>query len=88
MIIMIAAASENNALGKTMNWFVYPTISKGSRITSGHHIHYGAKTSSKPLPNRTHVISRQDNYKPEGCSQQHGKVAICPTDQHIVRGNL
>jgi hypothetical protein len=29
MIIMIAAASENNALGKTMNWFgVYPTISK------------------------------------------------------------
>jgi dihydrofolate reductase len=33
MIIMIAAASENNALGKTMNWFVYPTISKGSRIS-------------------------------------------------------
>jgi hypothetical protein len=26
---MIAAASENNALEKTMNWFgVYPTISK------------------------------------------------------------
>jgi hypothetical protein len=34
MIIMIAAASENNALGKTMNWFgVYPTILKGSRIS-------------------------------------------------------
>jgi hypothetical protein len=34
MIIMIAAASENNALGKTMNWFgVYPTISKGSRTS-------------------------------------------------------
>jgi hypothetical protein len=32
MIIMIAAASEN--LEKTMNWFgVYPTISKGSRIS-------------------------------------------------------
>jgi hypothetical protein len=36
---MIAAASENNALEKTMNWFgTYPTISRGSRsLTSGHH---------------------------------------------------
>jgi hypothetical protein len=42
---MIAAASENNALEKTMNWFgVYPTISKGSR-TSGHHIIMGRKHS-------------------------------------------
>jgi dihydrofolate reductase len=45
MIIMIAAASENNALGKTMNWFgVYPTISKGSRTHFRTSYHYGAKT--------------------------------------------
>jgi dihydrofolate reductase len=69
MIIMIAAASENNALGK-MNWFgVYP-ISKVQEPHFGHHILWGEniRKFSKPLPNRTHVvISRQDNYKPEGC---------------------
>jgi hypothetical protein len=44
MIIMIAAASENNALEKTMNWFgVYPTISKGSKNLQDI-IYYGAKT--------------------------------------------
>jgi dihydrofolate reductase len=43
---MIAAASENNALGKTMNWFgVYPTISKVQNLTSGHHIIMGRKHS-------------------------------------------
>jgi dihydrofolate reductase len=68
MIIMIAAASVTE---KTMNWFgVYPTISKGSRISPTSY-YYGAKTFEsfpKPLPNRTHiVISRQDNYNPEGC---------------------
>jgi dihydrofolate reductase len=66
---MIAAASEITHLEKTMNWFgVYPTISKVQEFQS---YHYGAKTFEsfpKPLPNRTHVvISRQDNYKPEGC---------------------
>jgi hypothetical protein len=43
---MIAAASENNALGKTMNWFgVYPTISKGSRISLQDIIIMGRKHS-------------------------------------------
>jgi dihydrofolate reductase len=31
MIIMIAAASENNALGKTMNWFGVYNDFKGSK---------------------------------------------------------
>jgi dihydrofolate reductase len=87
MIIMIAAASEI-ALGKN-NELVWrlPNDFKGSR-THWTSYYYGAKTFEsfpKPLPNRTHVvISRQDNYKPEGCSsQQHGKSkAICPRRSH------
>jgi dihydrofolate reductase len=66
MIIMIAAASENNALGKTMNWFgVYPTISKVQESHFRTSLLWGEniRKFSKPLPNRTHiVISRQDNY--------------------------
>jgi hypothetical protein len=54
-------ASENNALGKTMNWFgVYPTISKVQESHFRTSYHYGAKNIEsfpKPLPNRTHVIS-------------------------------
>jgi dihydrofolate reductase len=55
MIIMIAAASENNALGKN-NELVWRTISKVQSLTSGHHIIMGRKTLKvfKPLPNRTH----------------------------------
>jgi dihydrofolate reductase len=69
---MIAAASENNALGKN-NELVWrlPNDFKRFKNLTGHHIIMGRKTFEsfpKPLPNRTHVvISRQDNYKPEGC---------------------
>jgi dihydrofolate reductase len=70
MIIMIAA-SENNALGKNNELVWHPTISKGSRISLQDIISLwgeNIRKFSKPLPNRTHiVISRQDNYKPEGC---------------------
>jgi dihydrofolate reductase len=44
----------------------------------------------KPLPNRTHiVISRQDNYKPEGIvvSSMEKAIAICQTtDVYIIGG--
>jgi dihydrofolate reductase len=56
MIIMIAAASENNALGKkTMNWFG----TRFQEIQKSHfrpHIIIGRKHLKvlKPLPNRTH----------------------------------
>jgi dihydrofolate reductase len=71
MIIMIAAASENNALGKTMNWFgVYPTISKVQESHFRTSYYYGAKTFES-FPNHyltEHILYvRQDNYNPEGC---------------------
>jgi dihydrofolate reductase len=69
---MIAAASENNALEKQWIGLAFTQrFQKVQELTSGHHIIMGRKTFEsfpKPLPNRTHiVISRQDNYKPEGC---------------------
>lgn len=68
MIIMIAAAAENNALGKDnkLLWHLPDDFKRFKELTSGHHIIMGRKTFEsfpKPLPNRTHVIvTRQKNY--------------------------
>jgi dihydrofolate reductase len=79
-----------------MNWFgVYPTILKGSRTHFRTSYHYGAKTLkvSKTPPNRTHiVISRQDNYNPEGCivvsSMESNSYIPDSTYTSLVEGNL
>ena len=77
MIILIAAAAQNNALGKENNlvWHLPDDFKRFKALTSGHHIIMGRKTFEsfpKPLPNRTHiVISRQKNYAPEGCVVVH-----------------
>ena len=92
MIIMIAAASENNALGKNneLVWHLPNDFKRFKSLTSGHHIIMGRKTFEsfpKPLPNRTHiVISRQENYKPEGCivvSSMEKAIEICPSNEAI-----
>lgn len=73
MIILIAAASENNALGKDnqLIWHLPDDFKRFKQLTTGHYIVLGRKTFEsfpKPLPNRTHVIiTRQKNYKAEGC---------------------
>jgi dihydrofolate reductase len=73
MIIQIAAAAENNALGKDnkLVWHLPDDFKRFKQITTGHHIILGRKTFEsfpKPLPNRTHVIiTRNKNYKAEGC---------------------
>ena len=73
MIILIAAASENNALGKNnqLVWHLPDDFKRFKQFTSNHHIIMGRKTFEsfpKPLPNRIHiVISRQKNYNPIGC---------------------
>lgn len=92
MIIMIAAASENNALGKNneLVWHLPNDFKRFKTLTSGHHIIMGRKTFEsfpKPLPNRTHiVISRQESYKPEGCivvNSLEKAIEICPKDEEI-----
>jgi dihydrofolate reductase len=73
MTILIAAAAENNALGKDnqLVWHLPDDFKRFKQLTTGHYIVLGRKTFEsfpKPLPNRTHVIiTRQKNYKAEGC---------------------
>lgn len=73
MITIIAAAGENNALGKDNDlvWHLPDDFKRFKQLTGGHAIIMGRKTfESFPglLPNRTHiVISRRKNYSPEGC---------------------
>ena len=68
MTIMIAAAAENNALGKDnkLLWHLPDDFKRFKQLTTGHYIIMGRKTFEsfpKPLPNRTHIIvSRQLNY--------------------------
>jgi dihydrofolate reductase len=73
MVIIIAAAAENNALGKNNDliWHLPDDFKRFKSLTTGHYIIMGRKTFEsfpKPLPNRTHIIiTRQKNYHPEGC---------------------
>lgn len=73
MITIIAAAAENNALGKNNDlvWHLPDDFKRFKELTSGHYIIMGRKTFEsfpKPLPNRIHiVITRQQNFHPQGC---------------------
>lgn len=77
MITLIAAAAENNALGKDNDllWHLPDDFKRFKRLTSNHHIIMGRKTFEtfpQPLPNREHiVITRQPNYAPNGCKVVH-----------------
>ena len=72
-ITIIAAAAENNAIGKNnkLIWHLSDDLKRFKSLTNGHHIIMGRKTFEsfpKPLPNRIHVvISRQPNFQvPQG----------------------
>lgn len=73
MITLIAAAAENNALGKDNDlvWHLPDDFKRFKQLTSCHHIIMGRKTFEtfpKLLPNRIHIIiTRQEGYQPEGC---------------------
>jgi dihydrofolate reductase len=68
-IIMIAAATENNALGKdnAIPWDLPNDFKRFNTLTTGHKIIMGRKNfESMPtlLPNRVHIIiTRDKNYK-------------------------
>ncbi|GET45019.1 dihydrofolate reductase [Capnocytophaga felis] len=73
MITLIAAASENNALGKNgeLLWHLPEDFKRFKALTTGHCIIMGRKTFEtfpKLLPDRTHIIiTRQTDYAAEGC---------------------
>lgn len=91
MFTIIAAASENNALGKDnqLLWHLPEDFKRFKTLTSGHYIIMGRKTFEsfpKPLPNRTHIIiTRQPNYQaPEGCvvvSSLENAMELCPANE-------
>jgi len=93
MITLIAAAAENNALGKDngLLWHLPDDFKHFKQITTGHYIVMGRKTFEsfpKPLPNRTHIIiTRQNDYPvPEGChvvNSLQKAIGICPKDEEI-----
>ncbi len=66
---IIAAAAENNALGKNNDllWHLPDDFKRFKSLTSGHKIIMGRKTFEsfpKPLPSRTHIIITRDrNYE-------------------------
>lgn len=68
-IILIAAAAENNAIGKDNDllWHLPDDFKRFKKLTTGHKIIMGRKTFEsfpKPLPNRTHIIITRDrNFK-------------------------
>lgn len=72
MLTIIAAAGQNNELGKdnTLVWHLPDDFKRFKKLTSGHHILMGRKTFDsfpKLLPNRTHVvITRRENFRKEG----------------------
>lgn len=72
MLTMIAAAAENNALGKDNDlvWHLPDDFKRFKKLTTGHPIIMGRKTFEsfpQPLPNRTHiVITRNKDYQADG----------------------
>jgi dihydrofolate reductase len=92
MITLIAAAAENNALGKDnqLVWHLPEDFKRFKQITSGHYIIMGRKTFEsfpKPLPNRTHVIiTRQKDYEVEGCivvNSIEKAIESCPKNENV-----
>lgn len=77
MLTIIAAAGENNALGKNNDlvWHLPDDFKRFKRLTSGHHIIMGRKTFEsfpKLLPGRKHVIiTRKEDYHPDNTSVVH-----------------
>ena len=65
IIALIAAAGEDNALGKDNDllWYLPNDFKRFKKLTSGHKILMGRKTFEsfpKPLPQRTHVVVTRD----------------------------
>lgn len=96
MVTMIAAAAENNALGKDngLLWHLSDDFKRFKAITTGHYIIMGRKTFEsfpKPLPNRTHVIiTRQAHYTAEGCiivdSLEKAIAQVPPNEEAFIIG--
>ena len=90
-ITMIAAAGENNALGKDnkLIWHLSDDLKHFKNLTKGHHIIMGRKTFEsmpKALPNRTNIrVTRQKEYSAENAQVVHSLEAALALAQDDVR---
>ncbi|WP_294822758.1 dihydrofolate reductase [uncultured Flavobacterium sp.] len=91
-LTLIAAAAENNALGKDnkMIWHLPDDFKRFKQLTTGHYMVMGRKTfESLPglLPNRIHVIiTRQEDFTAENCivvNSLDEAIAACPQDEEV-----
>lgn len=97
MLTIIAAAAENNALGKDNDlvWHLPDDFKRFKRLTSGHYIIMGRKTFEtfpKALPDRTHVvITRKESYESKSAIIVHNleeavKVSKLDEQPFIIGG--
>ena len=76
-LTMIAAAAENNALGKDNDliWHISEDLKRFKRLTTGHAIIMGRKTFEsmpKALPNRTNIVlTKRKDYQAPGAEVVH-----------------
>ncbi|HAS19272.1 MAG TPA: diacylglycerol kinase, partial [Flavobacteriaceae bacterium] len=76
-ITLIAATSENNALGKDnqLIWHLSEDLKRFKRLTQGHAVVMGRKTFEslpKALPNRKNIIlTRNKEFQAEGAWVAH-----------------
>ena len=76
-ITLIAAASENNVLGKDnrLIWHISDDLKRFKKLTLGHSIIMGRKTFEsmpKALPNRNNIVlTRNNNYKAKNAIVAH-----------------
>ena len=91
-VTLIAAAAENNALGKDnqMIWRLPDDFKRFKQLTTGHYIIMGRKTLESidgPLPNRTNVvITRQPGYTHQGCiivNSLDEALAACSQNEEV-----
>lgn len=100
MITIIAAAAENNSLGKEnqMIWHLPDDFKRFKKLTTGTKIVLGRKTFEsfdKPLPNRTHIIvTKQKDYDqkvdPSCCivvnNLEDAIALLNPAEEHFIIG--
>ncbi|MGJ8667359.1 MAG: dihydrofolate reductase [Patiriisocius sp.] len=95
MITIIAAAGENNELGKDNDlvWHLPDDFKRFKKLTTGHPMIMGRKTFEsfpKPLPGRLHIIiTRNKNYTPkvpEG--REKDVVVVNSIDAALIKASI
>ena len=92
MITIIAAAGQNNELGKENDliWHLPDDFKRFKALTTGHFIIMGRKTFEsfpKPLPNRTHIIiTRDTSYLAKVTSDNEQNIIVVHSlDQALIK---